>query len=218
MSQSPIKELSAMSLVDVGHQTELHLKIAGVTEKAKGKLVGMDPGRCLIIKPPDLANLQEPIYNGKQVVARYLWKGSVYGFHAKIVNVVTFPVSLLFTSFPTRVERYDVRKHDRIECLIPVTISTAKDTISGMITDLSAGGCRIIYKSPDLVTQRVHDEVELSFVVPSREKAFSCKASVRNIQQAETKTFLGVEFKPLPEDLEEAVIDYIVRVNTIVYL
>ena len=109
--------------------TELQLEIKDVSARFRSELLGMEVNKYIIAKMPMIVddNFEEKCseFNRPEVVCRYLYEGTVFGFQSHLLKIILQQTRLLFIGYPERVEEQSVRDHERISCMLPCKIKAA---------------------------------------------------------------------------------------------
>jgi c-di-GMP-binding flagellar brake protein YcgR len=185
----------------------------------KAVLVGMETGDYLILRIPAHGQIQKYIYEGKRVIGRYMHSGVVYGFKTAIIGQTVHPLRLLMLKYPKSVEAIDLRKNPRIDCFFPADVIMRNKTLSGVILDISVGGCRFAAKpakGDDLSPPKVGENVQLSAQLFGGKVPESLKGVVRNVKMEENKTELGVQFENIAPEVTKDLREFIDSVMEIV--
>ena len=188
----------------------MKIEISSVNGFLKGEFIGMAAGKYLIIETPNIFNIRSKIYEGNQAIVRYLSGGTVYGFQSTIKSAYYRDVfRLLFLSYPMVVEEHNVRKHKRVECYIPASITVQEKTLAGIISDISEMGCSIEIKTESAVEVPVGVNVIISCYLLGMAEKQALKGIVRNTTKDRKKVKLGVEYEDLDAKLVSAISSYV---------
>lgn len=125
--------------------TAVHLGIDGFDGRLKSSLEGILPDEYLILKLPQLDTyVGQPRHFEleSEILVRYVHRGAVWGFRSRVRRVISTPVGLLVIDIPDRIESYDLRQEERVDCLLPGKIQLEKRSKNGAVVDLSQNGCR----------------------------------------------------------------------------
>ncbi|HOV86686.1 MAG TPA: flagellar brake domain-containing protein [Syntrophobacteraceae bacterium] len=197
--EDPVPEVFQSQRMNIELGTRVFMEGTGGVQ-VKTSLVGMDPDRYLIVKPPKGAGAVQPFCLGVDIICRYFHSGYVYGFRSRILHRTFTPFALLFLSYPKAVETVNLRKEPRIDCFLASEAVIAGVKHPGVIADLSTGGCRfVVGQDRDLGLPQVKVEDELiihtRFAGDAEPKALPGR--VRNLRMEKEKVILGVEFENL---------------------
>lgn len=200
--------------IDLG--CPVFLQCEGISDRLKAELVGLHPGRYLIITTPSIQGQRKIPEGIREVVVRYLHRGEVLGFKAKVIDQLEKPFRLTFLTYPTTVERFNLRKSVRVSCNLPASVELAEGVYQGIITDLSLGGCRLMLRAENKMDTGLfvpEAQLDLVFQMPGREKRDRIKCAIRNANLSQDKVEGGLEFLELEDALKQAIKNYIDQVS-----
>jgi len=104
----------------IEYGAKIRLEIAGVIAPLESRMVGMENDFIIVTAPPNPQGvLDHKLFQGNELVVRYLSRGTVYSFQTKMHSVITSPIPLLFLMYPKIVQRNELRGRERISCMIP---------------------------------------------------------------------------------------------------
>ncbi len=209
----------ALKRVNIGLGSEMVIQPHGEEFRMKAILVGMEPGEYFILRVPSHARVQKIFREKARIVVRYLHSGTVYGFRSIVLGHVLHPLRLMITSYPRKVETLDLRKNPRIECFLPAEAKTGTGRYSGVILDLSLGGCKFMARQAD---RDAVSRIALNAPVAVMAQLFGDKRPelmtgfVRNIKVDEGKAELGIQFVNLNPETRQSVQNFIEGIMDIV--
>jgi hypothetical protein len=149
---------------------------------------------------------------GTPMILRYLYEGTVFGFEAGLIRVLRRPGKLLFVEYPKRIERYDLRSHKRVDCMLPAGSEMGDRQDRGSIVDISETGCRYVIQGKDeqdVLAVLVSDRMTLKFRLPGVAEEVVVAGFVRNINQDNRQTTLGIQFHEVSEEIRKMIDEYI---------
>ncbi len=205
MQEEEIRDINPSLLIDAQRPTEVILKFKGIKEELKSTLVGAKPGRCILLDPPLVHDIQPRFYLDRELEVRYTVNRTVYGFSVKVLGFVLSPFPLLFTSYPDEIRQVNLRRFVRISCFIPTIVDIYGKPYSGTMTDISVAGCKVIYKNNDLSIHRIHTQIKLSFNLPDSDKPFICHGNIRNVNLDSQQAAIGIVFGSMPKETLDAI-------------
>ena len=129
--------------VGIGTRMRFQLGEKGQEFKGSGVLLGIMPNEYLMIRVPPIPGILSRLNENDLIVVRYVYAGNVYGFNSAILNYVQKPALIVFLTYPIVVETVNLRKTQRVECLLPATVKTDRGDYKAVIVDISQGGCRV---------------------------------------------------------------------------
>ena len=201
-----VEEVGESPTLDADIPTGILLKVQGVEANVRCNLVGMQPPLYLILAPPRLdSSVRQKMVPGASLVAKYVYRGSIFAFQSQVVGTVEKPVSLLLASYPQIVSRQEFRKDKRFTCYMAGMAQMGEQNWKGAILDISKSGCRFLSKitqsnnPPDL---EVEDRLTISFGVGQTQAPLSLPSVIRNHQADRQMVSLGLEFSDMDSDNE----------------
>ena len=203
--------------VSVSLGTEAQVEIEGVEFRAKSIFVGMDPDKeYLIMKFPYIEGgtslIQHKLYEGNNVLIRYLHRGSVFGFQSKLLGTITTPRKLMFISYPKIIEEHNIRSEKRVSCYLPARIKTDDGENKGYVRDINRGGCQCVIKHSEVDRLKnffkIDGEIGLTFLLPGVEGDQSLTGTIKNIERNRKEINIGVEFGEIKEDVKSKISEF----------
>jgi c-di-GMP-binding flagellar brake protein YcgR len=195
----------------------VQLKLEGIGFPLQSSFVGMENDEFLIIKaPPQFTGIKYKMVPGVEIVVRYLYHGTVYGFQTKLIDVITQPARLLFLEYPKIIEHHDLRQQVRAHSLFPAVIRIKEHTNSGVIIDISKHGCRchiLQSRTEHLPPAQIDDEISLTCKFPGVEGDHEILGIIRNLKRSRKELIIGLQFTKIEYDLHEQIIRYIYAVE-----
>ncbi|MEW6264173.1 MAG: PilZ domain-containing protein [Thermodesulfobacteriota bacterium] len=182
----------------------------------KAVYVGLEPGAYLILRCPPGSNVHDHLFEGNELVIKYVAKGKVYGFRSSVIGYMYKKgIILVVVAYPQDLETYQLRKEQRVEVLVPARLEAASRQLSGFVVDLSPGGCRFAYK-PSLDVSDLNlnmlQKIALTFQVLGREGALNFNCQVMNVGHEGSKTTLGLKFDQVDESFTDGIKSYVHQV------
>jgi c-di-GMP-binding flagellar brake protein YcgR len=199
--------------------TQLEIEIGGVLPRFKSSLVGIEPDEYLIIKCPEAAppdSVKDKLFRGNQIVIRYLFKGTVFGFQSQLVQTISTPKRLLFVEYPRKIEEYDLRSDKRIDCFLPAKIEIKDEVKNGAILDISEGGCHYqinMSKGEEVPSVQIGELISLRCQFPGAEAEQLVSGKIRNFSRHQQKIAIGVGFHEIAPEVQNIIAQYISTVK-----
>lgn len=184
-------------------------------EQFRAFFVGMQEDLCLVVRLPLNVGLGWQLSEGAQVTAKFLSFGTVYGFHSEILGkYFKTPFRFLFLSCPADVEKVEIRKHFRVNCLVPATVVAAGGSIQGMISDIGLGGLRFTHHFKEATPPEIKngDKLTVRCLMLGLTGVQEVSCLVRNVEQSPFRLVLGLGFESLEGQIQEAIRGYVNRV------
>jgi curved DNA-binding protein CbpA len=183
------------------------LVVQSVTNKrliAKSRIIGAWHGEFILITEPtvQISDRISTVIDGN-IRCSYFNNTGLYSFRSRyrkeLIN------NLVCIEYPRMVEVRQMRRDRRIKVNIEVRFSLPDyvlDTFAGVMTDLSAGGCRLRLKKgisvPDEAT------AVMTFRLPNEALVSQIKARVVKVSHTKnTATALGLSFSGPPDELSK---------------
>ncbi|WP_167590399.1 flagellar brake protein [Oceanidesulfovibrio indonesiensis] len=210
MDTNSIERLSGSHLVlEVG--LDVLVEIQGAGKRFKASLVGGEPGRYIIIKPPATRSAAESLLRESLLTLRFLMsRGRICGFQSEVQQVLLKPHRLIFVSYPAYFEILRLRKHDRVHCYQPVTFYVEAHEYRGHILNISTGGCLVtmdpLTGEPPLAEG---GEAFLNFRKFDSNETGYVQGRIRNVTQRADQTSMAIEFDELTEDVRASIESYV---------
>lgn len=196
----------------------LRIQLRGSKDTWNGNLVGMAADRYLIAEVPAIPGLWVKLHQTNNIIVRYLRGGKAYGFYSTLIAAMNEPVRLAFLAYPEKIETVNLRKFQRVPCLIPAAVSMNGVSHQGAFTDMSEGGCSFLFDqsgaAPDLGVQ-IADEIVFSVCLIGSSKEREIRAIVRNVRTADKRTSIGTQFHEPGDDLLESIRSYMGKVGNL---
>ena len=101
----------------------IQVQLSEKSERIKAKFIGMDPGAYLIISVPNIVELKEQIFRGREVVLRYITGGTIFGFESNVIALNLQPVRPLFLTYPKRSS--PVKSENTLDLIAHITLASS---------------------------------------------------------------------------------------------
>ena len=183
--------------LDAEMGTNLLVQIHGVDGHMKSQLVGGSPDQYVIVASPKRTGIAPKLFEGNQVLVRYIHDGAVCSFQSNIIDVVQSPFPLIFLSYPVIMERRTLREEQRNSCAVPVEAGYAGQTWPAEIKDFSRSGCCLVSNLAGRLGlnkiqpgNKIDIRIETEGETPDR--TFSAK--VCNLRREDQRLFLGLHY------------------------
>ena len=193
----------------------LRIQLRGARDTWNGTVVGMVEGRYLIAEVPPIPGLWVKLHQMNNIIVRYLYDGKAYGFYSTLLAALNEPFRLAFLSYPEKIETVNLRKFQRVPCLIPGAVSMNGVSHLGVFTDVSEGGCSFLFDQSGSAPNpgvNVGDEIVFSARLIGSSEERSVRAIVRNVRMAEKGMSIGTQFHEPGDDLLDSIRSYMGKV------
>ncbi len=168
------------------------------------KVIGARPNEFIIIDNLIL-EMNERLFVRLQgdIICNYIYQGKGYLFESRVIDSIGYDMSLI--RYPSSVEIQSLRKHTRIRIQLPVILSLPSEDsgTQGVITDISEGGCRLLFDKLFYVTSKM--KCRLSFELPDGRPIKGLHSAIRsiNVSKLRKTTELGIQFLGPKEVLQK---------------
>lgn len=200
----------------------LRIDIENGNDSISCVLIGIEEKKYLIVRTPPLHTLgksSDLLINGNEIYVKYVYKGTIYGFHSKIIDHIYKPFKLLFIEYPERIESYDFRGNKRVECYLPAFIKISGQNIEGSINDISKAGCLFDLKLPELEKFKnlleSNEEIIINFQLPGIEDTLNVTAKHRSLKKEPKKARIGIEFVYMESNDKAKLTDFLAKAKTL---
>ncbi len=194
----------------------LKIQIEGEKKLLTSEFMGVEEDKYLVIKAPSLqymSHVSHLLYKGNTVIARYLHKGTVFGFKSRIKYVITNPIKLLILEYPKKIEIQNLRKHRRVDCYLPASVKISDNTIEGTIIDISREGCQFTVEKSKIESSlklfQVEKETSVSFKLPGVEKILTVTGKQKYIIEDSDNVKIGVLFGNMAIEVQTKLFDFL---------
>lgn len=199
------------SRINIELGTQLFIEIDGLVGRLKSHLIGMEPGKYLIIKTPGgPMGVSGDLNPEHSMRIYYVSHGRVLGFEAKILNFIANPTSMIFLSYPVALTEKDIRTADRADCYITCKVKIAGKEKEGTVVDISTAGCRCLIRSWKEEASPVKEDapVEIEMELPEQGKMV-VNGIVSNLSEYHSALKAGIKFSDMDETAEEQLKNFI---------
>ncbi|MFW6255612.1 MAG: flagellar brake domain-containing protein [Candidatus Sumerlaeota bacterium] len=156
---------------DLGTVLHVERRLEGRSLRGTTKVVGAHEPRYLLVDMPLAYGKPMVFMSGEKCIVRFLHKGSLLGFKADVLKVMSDPFPMMLLEYPKSIEVLKLRKEERLLCNIDCNISflpftikfpargentegqeeiqeaapTPSAPLQGTIIDLASGGCQLAF-------------------------------------------------------------------------
>jgi len=170
----------------------------------------------LVLRLPWLPGVKTRLVDGIGVTVRFVSNGELCGFQSPALTHTSKPSLLLFLGYPETIEKLALRQHKRVQCVLPVHLSSRHGDASGVITDLSRSGCRIAVEALDNHAFRqtmLEDTLVLRVPLNPDGILVSTTCTVRNVTSDANRLQLGLCFTEAGTDFWVALDNFLATVE-----
>lgn len=178
--------------------TVLRVQVEGLGS-VQSSLVGMEDGQYLIIKTPPLTEIATKLFEKNLIIIHYFYAGQVFGFRSTLLGLIKDPFRFCILSYPASVEILNLRKDNRIYCLIPAELKLPRGFYYGVsVEDISLGGCYFELNTPPdgkFPSMKIGDWAILELNLPESEECIVLNVVVRMLKLDSQTMKVGVQFQ-----------------------
>ena len=154
----------------------------------RSTLVGIDHGRYLLLKAPGaFENLDHDGFKVESLIIKSLYKGTIYAFRSKLICIIHQPSKLMFIEYPQKIEHHELRAHKRFKCGIVTQAEVNKKERSGVIQNISIGGCLCIIETvstdQDLPRELLDDTILFRCYFPGSKEEVRLTGKIKNTKK-----------------------------------
>ncbi|MGR3218605.1 MAG: flagellar brake protein [Candidatus Anammoxibacter sp.] len=208
MANDPKKAIVKSTRLAVELGIDLQVEIPGILERFRSELIGMVADEYIIAGMPQIV---DSAYEkkctdsiGTNVVVRYIYRGTVFGFNSKLIGIVTKPVKFLIINYPQSIVEHNMRQSERISCIFPGKMKIDTFSFAVNIMDISLTGCKIVMIQPDeyaereLVNLKTKElKTSLTLHLPGDASSTTIEGICKNVIKNPNKYFVGIKFVDL---------------------
>lgn len=119
----------------------LIVKSSCTNETVPCELIGMRCSKYLILRIMQEDYPVEFHRNGALLTVRYVCAGCVFDFSSRVIKLVHSPDKLFFIESQDAAENCNTRSSERIDCFVPVQLSSGETVFNATIANISTQGC-----------------------------------------------------------------------------
>lgn len=215
------------SIVRVHHGVRINIELGGLVQlqiegedvRFKAILVGMECDKYLILRVAGLKGFKKTLAEGVETVGRYVHSGAVYGFRTIVLACIQYPMPLLFLAYPESVENINLRREERIDCVLPAEVLLGDIVVAGAILDISGNGCKLALKAADgadIPSRPLHSDIVIKAQFAPKSEFEKFTGKVRNIKMDNDRILLGIQFTDIPSETTKFLSTYIRSILSLV--
>ncbi|WP_243359738.1 flagellar brake protein [Fundidesulfovibrio terrae] len=192
----------------------LDIQFTGSHLYDQSSILGVDGSETIIAEMPISSGLKNCPKPGMGLRVRFEDHGSHYGFLTSVTKFITKPRPMVFFAYPKKIEILMRRKHPRVKCQLPASLENEHLRMSGYVTDISAGGCRVVANLDDgelICNVMTGDRFNLAIPMEGLRVA-SLRAQVKSFAQQGNTLSMGLVFG-LDKTLASALGEFITRLD-----
>lgn len=166
---------------------------------SRSRLIGMDPGHYIMIQTPPLVDIASKRHEKNHVIVSYLFYGRVYAFRCTLLLLVKEPYRFAVLSYPKALENINLRKHERISCILVADVRVDDQSYEGIVLDISKGGCSFEFNRSDqrgFPRPNVHAGIIISLQLKEKGEITAFNAVIRAIHTDKESMVCALQFTP----------------------
>lgn len=200
--------------LDVALGKEVIIRIPGLDQSYRGKIVGLDPYDYIIAKVRLPSSVRKQLQFGGELVLKYVHKGTIYGFKAAVHNAISSPAPLVFFEYPDVIERLALRRTSRQQCNIDSMLHTTDDEVECMVTNVSETGCKISARAGtrDMLQQTKVDDALIVAMHLGNFGELKVAVAVKNVTQEKGIISMGCMFLDITKSEMETIRNYLDKI------
>ncbi len=182
----------------------LFISFQGMGAPLQSTLVGMEPGKYLLLKTPAMfKKIEHDLLKVEDLVIKSIVKGTIYAFRSKLVDLISKPMKLMFIEYPRKIEQHELRSDKRYKCRIGIQIQVNEKEITGTIENIGKGGCRCsipIFSEQEKITDSLTNAVvPFKCAFPGFKDEIRFLGKIRSAKVKEERIIVGVQFIDQPD-------------------
>lgn len=211
-------ELSLSPLHGLASGRIILVEFEGLCGRYPCPLEEITPSGEWVVRVPQSVTTRHPLRTGDTVAVRCAHEGTLYGFRTQVKAHAFRPQASMTLARPTDIGMQHLRQDDRVPCLIPASASVAGQQLSGMIIDLSRGGCRFNSETAPESAAAIAagSEVTVRFPLFQLGEQQLAPGTVRSANVVDGALRVGIEFGELSASVRDCVESYIAGLIDIV--
>ena len=225
MAEKEIEQIEPHNYLPISVGTELLIDVADLKLRLKSELVGIEDDEYLIVKlshhDPE-GGFNDDTVKKSPIIIKYAYRGSVYGFKTRVLNIVSNPVRLAFVSYPKQIEEHNVRASSRFDCVLPAEGIFEGTSTELIITDISANGCRCVIITSLVMNQKklyevlnMDSSIELELQFPGMKEQLRLSGVIKNINKDAEEIMCGIMFEKMPKKTKTNLEKFIKMLSTV---
>lgn len=200
--------------LDVTPGKEVIVRVPGLQQSYRGKIVGIDPYDYIIAKVRLPSAVRRELNFGGELILKYVNKGTVYGFKAPVLNAITSPAPLVFFEYPDIIEKLALRRTSRMNCNIDSMLHTTDDEVECLVVNVSETGCKISARAGkrDMLQQTKVDDALIVAMNLGTFGELKVAIAVKNISHEKGIMSLGCMFLDITKEEMKTIRDYLNKI------
>lgn len=207
----------------VAQRRELIIEFADMNLRLKGDLFGVEGGQFILVKlsPCDfIGTFNSEFIKKNPVTVKYHFKDIIYGFEARVINIISIPSKLMFLTYPNEIKTYNHHVDARYLCFLPAMTMANNEIIDMTVVDISKDGVRCVIdicarKDDALYRQmQINRDLDIRANLPGAAGKLNFKGRVRNVSKAMDKITIGLHFIAMDPESRKNLESYLIFLGT----
>lgn len=175
---------------------------SGENEISKCIFIGPEDNREFIAVPlADQKTLNLKI--GDRVRVRYGCHGTMAEFCSELTEIIGSPVLLWRIQIPNEINRFELRDHKRINCVVAATIEMAEKGFFGgaIIRDISKSGARCVLQVSQEMNDKlsIGDDILMNCTFPGISGGKTTPGKIAEVNKSSDELTVGIQFDEAQE-------------------
>lgn len=172
----------------------------------QGEIVGYSHYEFLLIRVRPTPGILQRIHVGELLNVRFMNDGGAVIFQTELLGHLSRPGIILALAYPNVMNTVQVRKYKRVSCALPIIATQNGQKISGIISDISRGGCRLVM---DLRGQsaaknlEVGENIDMHAPLDLSKGLELIRTTIKNIETEQFRLIIGLSFEPMSSQAEQ---------------
>ncbi|MDT8439761.1 MAG: flagellar brake protein [Wenzhouxiangellaceae bacterium] len=203
LTQSPSSGTDVGLIIEPGIQANVQIGRLDDNLRLQAHFIGCLAGKSVLITMPTHRGDDVQCYLNDNLTLRYFHGREIHGFKSSVLAVVKTPFSYLHLSYPTRIEKVQIRSEPRLQTELKarVQLDGRDQPIDACIIDISTQGAKLRLAGNEVETG---DRLRLQFELKLGDKseAVDLAAEVRSVKPSTAvgmAVACGVQFDALVE-------------------
>lgn len=179
------------------------VQITNDSQRVMGRIVGFSEGEVIILRLAPSHVFKDISINWPDLIMRFAMEGVVYGFKSPMMGTLEQP-PMVFVKWPTAVKSVRLRVHERVPCFLNAHLVSHAVRKEVVITDLSAGGCRIALSQDASEMELAVDEQVILELPTTTNRKQALRGRIKSVTK-EQNPKCGVMFEDLDQDQQLAI-------------
>lgn len=194
--KAPSSEMVCPPLFNTPIQTGLEIILERFLEnghkvRLKTYIVGYEDTGYLLVKTPKVNRSEYSHFSaGTPLKACFRLNGQAFSIQTRVMRHMAEPFHLTFLDFPSRANELCLRKSQRFDISLPLTITGMEGTKT-MMRDISEGGALLQSRR----SFKIGETLLCSFDLPVEGKIKALPVHLKRFQASEMTYLIGVEFE-----------------------